>query len=154
MARGAVPWGSQMFRGSGACPACILTTLRLCGPPMAGWGTSPAQALQTSGRGAISRLGSWRGQRVWSRLGLGTEDPGLGTLSGLATTPDPPDLPSGARLPDVGPSVGLPVRFQIHARLVSSRSHLKTHTLSRLQGEFKASKKCQGLKLCCTFSPG
>ena len=82
------PGGSLMFPGSGARPACTLTTQGLCGPLHGGRGVSPAQTLQTSGQ--ASSLGSCHRWCVWNQLGLGMGDPSLGTLPGLANTPFQP----------------------------------------------------------------
>lgn len=65
---------------------------------------SPAQTLQTSGQ--ASAWGTVTGGVLGSLEKLGMGDPQLGHTPGLANTPF--NLFQG-RLPDVGPSVGLPM---------------------------------------------
>ena len=107
---------------------------------------SPAQTLQTSGQ--ASRLGSCHRWCVWNQLGLGTGDPSLGTLTGLANTPFQPASRAGFLM--WGPQWACPCYVK---STCAGRSHTKSLKTHRPQGDFKASKKCQGLRLCCPFLP-
>ena len=112
-------------------------------------GVSPAQTLQTSGR--ASRLGSCHRQCVWNQLDLGPGNPSLGTLPGLANTLFQPASRAGFLM--WGPRWACPCYVKSTCAGCIHTKSLKTHTLRRPQGDFKASKKCQGLLLCCPFSP-
>lgn len=141
---------SLMFPGSGAHPACMHPH-----HPGGLWplpwqaGVSPAQTLQTSGR--ASRLGSCHRQCVWNQLDLGTGDPSLDTLPALGNTPFQPASRAGFLM--WGPRWACPCYVKSTCAGRIHTKSLKTHTLRRPQGDFKASKKCQGLLLCCPFLP-